>query len=116
MATRLKMRRLRAAEGLALLAALLLQCRDAQGFAVCARHFSGSRRAPGDGVCRVIERTRNRASLRGVELTMAGDAEKGGLFGGFFSNMFGGAEESSPDKDRVVRAVSVFSACLARNT
>jgi hypothetical protein len=36
-------------------------------------------------------------------------AQGPGLFGGFFANMFGGVEESSPDKARVVNAVRVSS-------
>lgn len=86
-----------------LLAALLLShCKDVGSFTGCARNAILSSRTR--EVRRAIA-TRNRHT--GDCILMAAEAEKGGPFGGFFANVFGGPEESNPNKDRVVKAVSV---------
>ena len=41
-----------------------------------------------------------------ARVAMQADSEGGGFFGGFFSNIFGGAVEMSPDKARVVGAIT----------
>lgn len=51
----------------------------------------------------------------GRRVAMQADSEGGGFFGGFFSNMFGGAVEMSPDKTRVVGAITSPSGWLCKS-